>query len=253
MLNIKKVICIVSILLVSVLCLSIVVRTTSIGTAGPNNENGYSGIGLPDNGVEIINRAAPITEYQSKGAQGSTLAYYNYGDYSLISGASTSGQSYFRCNFASDPSSYTGINLSDYFYYKIEFDILKQYNIDPCSFSGYLIARSPSGEGEMLIPSEFIIKYNQNDNKMELTYGEHVVKDDSFHIEYVIEANPLDLNKSRIQFFVNGKLIPETKYNEIVNFNYDLYYFSEIRFWRFGKSEGNIVVKDLKVTGYAKE
>ena len=254
MLNIKKVICIVSILLVSVFCLSIVVRTTSIGTAGPNNENGYSGIGLPDNGVEIINRAAPITGFTlSQGGQGSTLAYYNYGDYSLISGASTSDRSFFRCNFASDSSSYTGINLSDYFYYKVEFDILKQSNIDPCTFSVYLIARSPSGVGAKLEPSEFTIKYNQNDSKMELTYGEHVVKDDSFHIEYVIEAYPLDLNKSRIQFFVNGKLIPETKYNEIVNFKYDLYYFSELRFWKFGESEGNIVVKDLKVTGYAKE
>ena len=126
-------------------------------------------------------------------------------------------------------------------------------NIDPCTFSVYLIARSPSGVGAKLEPSEFTIKYNQNDSKMELTYGEHVVKDDSFHIEYVIEAYPLDLNKSRIQFFVNGKLIPETKYNEIVNFKYDLYYFSELRFWKFGESEGNIVVKDLKVTGYAKE
>lgn len=250
MLTIKKIVCIVSILLVSVLCLSIVVRTTSIGTAGPINEGGYSGIGLPENGVNVLTSAAPVTFFHENVEGAGTLKYENFSTYSLIEGSTTDKTSYFSLNFSGSGSHRLGFNLADYGYYKVEFDIAQLEGYNPTNCSMYLIARSQSNQGDKLRPSQFTIAYDERDGKMQLTYGDHTVKDDSFHIEYVIEANPLDFNMSRIQFFVNGNLIPENEYNEIVNFRYDLYYFSELRLWQFGESDGKLIIKDLQITGY---
>lgn len=256
---IKKLICAVAILLVVVLGVSFVSRSFEFGSGGSSFPDGYTGIGLPAEGIQLSSKSSPLNDeiVNLKDSEGFEFSSY-FGKilyYEDLDGAGEHFTGYESVTMNFINSSTFGIPLDAYSYFKIEFDVLKTTSapVLGCSFS--LLGRAGGFVAESLSISKSHIRVDVlggNDSLCVETYNGKLIEGDSFHVVYVLEIDKENLDQSRMQVFINDVLYEDSLYYDGLFTKKDVTDITAISVTGFNTTDkkAEISFENLVVTGY---
>ena len=269
MFSIKKIFIIaLAFLLVFVFVLSILNRNMENVYAGASSQNGYSGIGLPAEGEELLNQKHPIkaiynqTSFDYVGdvcyvmyVLNNQYIRYDQGLYKQVNGTDfeLNGNEYAPVLFGKVDTE--GFSFSDYSHLKIEFDV---YDDDStlsnlgCSF--HLIGRDGKNLADKAAISNVDVTLNGTKNSFTaVTYNDKELNAKKFNVKYVIEFDREKSKISRMQVFLNDILYEDTVLtkNEVFsNRSIDRFTGISIRNFYSEADTSSIAFSNLVVTGY---
>ena len=262
MLQIKKLVIVVSLLLVVVMGASVLSRSLiDVGKGGTVREDGYTGIGLPEKGSVVTNKPLPLEDYFSYTGDGSRKVLNQIDShivYQYSSGYTVTGKEYTMMLLATPGSRFNdGVPLSEYSHMKIEFDLVNELSYLPLGCTFWLEGRDLSNVSGASSISTMSVEVGTSEESLMLTTckGE-ILKGNKFHVEYVIDIDHVDPNCSRIQVFIDdvlyadSDLLDRNPFYNTYGFVVDRY--SEIRIKGFNTEAENASIgfKNLVVTGY---